>query len=402
MTTPTDETVLPEIKAEREPEQEKKQKSPKRMTLLAMAILCGLGISYVATHKSKPEHSIPQTPASSDVPMSQASGVDSPLKPDAAHLDKSSPSTATTGLDDATPSTASLAIDPDADFEEDEFSGEPPPQPIQAPEHKITREGVETVPPTTEPVEEEMTAGASSEITPSPDSKAAISTVAIDATEHPSGQDEVEKAGLAQGQDEVSPPEKDLASFGYSIKPSQVGTPPEAEDAHQKRLAALAQTPAYQNMVTAVGIRVGQNWKAPEDYEKHGAQVRVKVGPDGVLTGFEVIRSSHNDAYNKSVISAAVEASPFIEIKTLPAADRDVVTEFTLNFGRKISDAENSAANAPAPTAQAEEFEQAEQTSALDENSSSGPLAAAPMAARQVQDPLKAMFETSHAMTGGQ
>ena len=401
MTTPTDETVLPEIKAEREPEQEKKQKSPKRMTLLAVAILCGLGISYVATHKGKPEHSIPQTPVSSDVPMSQASGVDSPLKPDAAHLDTAAPESSSEAANVGTSHT-SLAIDPDADFEEDEFSGEPPPQPIQAPEHKITREGVETVPPTTEPVEEEMTAGASSEITPSPDSKAAISTVAIDATEHPSGQDEVEKAGLAQGQDEVSPSEKDLASFGYSIKPSQVGTPPEAEDAHQKRLAALAQTPAYQNMVTAVGIRVGQNWKAPEDYEKHGAQVRVKVGPDGVLTGFEVIRSSHNDAYNKSVISAAVEASPFIEIKTLPAADRDVVTEFTLNFGRRISDAEHTAANAPAPTAQAEEFEQAEQASEFDSDATHGPLAAAPMAARQLQDPLKAMFETSHAMTGGQ
>jgi len=151
-----------------------------------------------------------------------------------------------------------------------------------------------------------------------------------------------------------------------------------------------------------VGIRVGQNWKAPEDYEKHGAQVRVKVGPDGVLTGFEVIRSSHNDAYNKSVISAAVEASPFIEIKTLPAADRDVVTEFTLNFGRRISDAEHNAANAPAPTAQAEEFEQAEQASEFDSDATHGPLAAAPMAARQLQDPLKAMFETSHAMTGGQ
>ena len=387
MTTPTDETVLPEIKAEREPEQEKKQKSPKRMTLLVVAILCGLGISYVATHKSKPEHSIPQTPVSSDVPMSQASGVDSPLKPDAAHLDRSSPSTATTGLDDATPSTASLAIDPDADFEEDEFSGEPPPQPIQAPEHKITREGVETVPPTTEPVEEEMTAGASPETTLPPVSEDKTPP----ASTSPTGQDEVEKAGLVQGQDEVSPPEKDLASFGYSIKP----TPPEAEDAHQKRLAALAQTPAYQNMVTAVGIRVGQNWKAPEDYEKHGAQVRVKVGPDGVLTGFEVIRSSHNDAYNKSVISAAVEASPFIEIKTLPAADRDVVTEFTLNFGRRISDAEHSAANESASPEDLPEQAQAEDVT-------SGPLAAAPMAARQVQDPLKAMFETQHAMTGGQ
>ncbi|WP_434141252.1 TonB C-terminal domain-containing protein (plasmid) [Pseudomonas luteola] len=395
MTTPTDETVLPEIKAEREPEQEKKQKSPKRMTLLAMAILCGLGISYVATHKGKPEHSIPQTPVSSDVPMTQASGVDSPLKPDAAHLDRSSPSIATTGLDDATPSTASLAIDPDADFEEDEFSGEPPPQPIQAPEHKITREGVETVPPTTDPVEEEMTAGASAGPGSSPASKVAAPSIATDAGAKPSGQDEVEKAGLAQGQDEVSPPEKDLASFGYSIKPSQVGTPPEAEDAHQKRLAALAQTPAYQNMITAVGIRVGQNWKAPEDYEKHGAQVRVKVAPDGVLTGFEVIRSSHNDAYNKSVISAAVEASPFIEIKTLPAADRDVVTEFTLNFGRRISDAEHSAANESASPEDLPEQAQAEDVS-------SGPLAAAPMAARQVQDPLKAMFETSHAMTGGQ
>ncbi|MCG7374088.1 TonB C-terminal domain-containing protein [Pseudomonas luteola] len=392
MTTPTDETVLPEIKAEREPEQEKKQKLPKRMTLLAVAILCGLGISYVATHKGKPEHSIPQTPVSSDVPMSQA--TDPALKREVAQLDTAAPESASEAADVGTSHT-SLAIDPDADFEEDEFSGEPPPQPIQAPEHKITREGVETVPPTTEPVEEEMTAGASSEITPSPDSKAAISTVAIDATEHPSGQDEVEKAGLAQGQDEVSPSEKDLASFGYSIKPSQVGTPPEAEDAHQKRLAALAQTPAYQNMVTAVGIRVGQNWKAPEDYEKHGAQVRVKVGPDGVLTGFEVIRSSHNDAYNKSVISAAVEASPFIEIKTLPAADRDVVTEFTLNFGRRISDAEHSAANESASPEDLPEQAQAEDVT-------SGPLAAAPMAARQVQDPLKAMFETSHAMTGGQ
>ena len=396
MTTPTDETVLPEIKAEREPEQEKKQKSPKRMTLLAVAILCGLGISYVATHKGKPEHSIPQTPVSNDVPMSQASGVDSPLKPDAAHLDRSSPSTATTGPDEATPSTASLAIDPDADFEEDEFSGEPPPQPIQAPEHKITREGVETVPPTTEPVEEEMTAGASPETIPTPVSEDKTTPVASSATAPANANP------TPTGQDEVSPSEKDLASFGYSIKPSQVGTPPEAEDAHQKRLAALAQTPAYQNMVTAVGIRVGQNWKAPENYEKHGAQVRVKVGPDGVLTGFEVIRSSHNDAYNKSVISAAVEASPFIEIKTLPAADRDVVTEFTLNFGRKISDAEHNAANAPAPTAQAEEFEQAEQASEFDSDATHGPLAAAPMAARNVQDPLKAMFETSHAMTGGQ
>ncbi|MFK4134959.1 TonB C-terminal domain-containing protein [Pseudomonas luteola] len=388
MTTPTDETVLPEIKAEREPEQEKKQKSPKRMTLLAVAILCGLGISYVATHKGKPEHSIPQTPVSSDVPMTQGT------ERDATQLDTVAPES-TSEAADVGASHTSLAIDPDADFEEEEFSGETSPPPIQAPEHKITREGVETVPPTTEPVEEEMTAGASSEITPSPDSKAAISTVAIDATEHPSGQDEVEKAGLAQGQDEVSPPEKDLASFGYSIKPSQVGTPPEAEDAHQKRLAALAQTPAYQNMVTAVGIRVGQNWKAPEDYEKHGAQVRVKVGPDGVLTGFEVIRSSHNDAYNKSVISAAVEASPFIEIKTLPAADRDVVTEFTLNFGRRISDAEHSAANESASPEDLPEQAQAEDVT-------SGPLAAAPMAARQVQDPLKAMFETSHAMTGGQ
>ncbi|WP_286788119.1 MULTISPECIES: TonB C-terminal domain-containing protein [unclassified Pseudomonas] len=396
MTTPTDETVLPEIKAEREPEQEQKQKSPKRMTLLAVAILCGLGISYVATHKGKPEHSIPQTPVSSDVPMSQASGVDSPLKPDAAHLDTAAPESSSEAANVGTSHT-SLAIDPDADFEEDEFAGEtsPPPQPIQAPEHKITREGVETVPPTTEPVEEEMTAGASAGPGSSPASKVAAPSIATDAGAKPSGQNEVEKAGLAQGQDEVSSPEKDLASFGYSIKPSQVGTPPEAEDAHQKRLAALAQTPAYQNMVTAVGIRVGQNWKAPEDYEKHGAQVRVKVGPDGVLTGFEVIRSSHNDAYNKSVISAAVEASPFIEIKTLPAADRDVFTEFTLNFGRRISDAEHNAANESASPEDLPEQAQAEDVT-------SGPLAAAPMAARQVQDPLKAMFETSHAMTGGQ
>ncbi|MCD8726036.1 hypothetical protein, partial [Klebsiella pneumoniae] len=104
---------------------------------------------------------------------------------------------------------------------------------------------------------------------------------------------------------------------------------------------------------------------------------------------------SHNDAYNKSVISAAVEASPFIEIKTLPAADRDVVTEFTLNFGRRISDAEHSAANESASPEDLPEQAQAEDVT-------SGPLAAAPMAARQVQDPLKAMFETSHAMTGGQ
>ena len=393
MTTPTDETVLPEIKAEREPEQEQKQKSPKRMTLLAVAILCGLGISYVATHKGKPEHSIPQTPVSSDVPMSQAS--DPALKRDAAQLDTAAPESSSEAADVGTSHT-SLAIDPDADFEEDEFSGEPPPQPIQAPEHKITREGVETVPPTTKPVEEEMTAGESPETTPTPASEDKTTPVASSATAPASANP------TPTGQDEVSPSEKDLASFGYSIKPSQVGTPPEAEDAHQKRLAALAQTPAYQNMVTAVGIRVGQNWKAPEDYEKHGAQVRVKVGADGVLTGFEVIRSSHNDAYNKSVISAAVEASPFIEIKTLPAADRDVVTEFTLNFGRRISDAEHNAANAPAPTAQAEEFEQAEQASEFDSDATHGPLAAAPMAARQVQDPLKAMFETSHAMTGGQ
>ncbi|MBW5415903.1 TonB C-terminal domain-containing protein [Pseudomonas sp. MAG002Y] len=393
MTTPTDETVLPEIKAEREPEQEKKQKSPKRMMLLAVAILCGLGISYVATHKGKPEHSIPQTLVSSDVPMSQAS--DPALKRDAAQLDTAAPESSSEAADVGTSHT-SLAIDPDADFEEDEFSGEPPPQPIQAPEHKITREGVETVPPTTKPVEEEMTADESPETTPTPASEDKTTPVASSATAPASANP------TPTGQDEVSPSEKDLASFGYSIKPSQVGTPPEAADAHQKRLAALAQTPAYQNMVTAVGIRVGQNWKAPEDYEKHGAQVRVKVGADGVLTGFEVIRSSHNDAYNKSVISAAVEASPFIEIKTLPAADRDVVTEFTLNFGRRISDAEHNAANAPAPTAQAEEFEQAEQASEFDSDATHGPLAAAPMAARQVQDPLKAMFETSHAMTGGQ
>ncbi|ENA27542.1 hypothetical protein HMPREF1487_09198 [Pseudomonas sp. HPB0071] len=388
MTTPTDETVLPEIKAEREPEQEKKQKSPKRMTLLAVAILCGLGISYVATHKGKPEHSIPQTPVSSDVPMTQASGVDSPLKPDAAHLDTVAPESTSEAANVGTSHT-SLAIDPDADFEEDEFAGETSPPPIQAPEHRITREGVETVLPTTEPVEEEMTAGESPETTPPPASEDKTTPVASSATAPASANP------TPTGQDEVSPSEKDLASFGYSIKPSQVGTPPEAEDAHQKRLAALAQTPAYQNMVTAVGIRVGQNWKAPEDYEKHGAQVRVKVGPDGVLTGFEVVRSSHNEAYNKSVISAAVEASPFIEIRTLPVADRDVVTEFTLNFGRRISDAEHSAANESASTEDLPEQAQAEDVS-------SGPLAAAPMAARQLQDPLKAMFETSHAMTGGQ
>ncbi|TWI48966.1 TonB-like protein [Pseudomonas duriflava] len=384
MTTPTDETVLPEIKAEREPEREKKQKSPKRMTLLAVAILCGLGISYIATHQGKPEHSIPQTPVSNDVPMAQ--GTDPALKREAAQLDTAAPESAREAADVGTSHT-SFAIDPDADFEEDEFAGEASPLPIQAPEHRITREGVETVPPTTEPVEEEMTAGASPETTPTPASEDKTQPVASSATA-PANPPQ-------KGQDEVSPPEEDLASFGYSIKPSQVGTPPEAEDRHQKRLAALAQTPAYQNMVTAVGIRVGQNWRAPEDYEKHGAQVRVKVGPDGVMTGFEVIRSSHNDAYNKSVISAAVEASPFIEINTLPAADRDAVTEFTLNFGRRISDAEHSAANG---SALPEDLPEQAQT----EDVTSGPLAAAPMAARTVQDPLKAMFETSHAMTGGQ
>jgi hypothetical protein len=396
MTTPTDETVLPEITAKREPEQDMKQKSPKRMTILAIAILCGLGLSYMATYKDKPEHLIPQTPVGNDVPMTQASDVS--LKPEAAHLD-SSPTSIASADDTAAAATKALAIDPDADFEEDELSSGPPPQPIQAPEHKITREGVETVPPTVDLAEEEMAAGASPEPISSPVSTVSPAAV-TEAGAKPSGQDEVETPSPTKSQDEVSPPDQDLASFGYSIKPSQVGAPSDAEDVQQKRLEALAKTPAYQNMVTAVGLRVGQNWKAPEDYEKHGAQVRVKVGPDGVLTGFEVVRSSHNEAYNKSVINAAVEASPFIEINTLPEADRSAVTEFTLNFGRRITEAEQNAANERAPQSQPEELP--EQGSEFDSDATHGPLAAAPMAARQVQDPLKAMFETQHAMTGGQ
>jgi hypothetical protein len=390
MTTPTDETVLPEITAKREPEQDMKQKSPKRMTILAVAILCGLGLSYGVMHLKKPVSASAQTPVANDVPMAQ--GTDAALKPDTSH-----PDTAEPDLSASSPSHASLAIDPDADFEEDELSSGPPPQPIQAPEHKITREGVETVPPSVDLAEEEMAAGAPAQATPAEpvvNDNAALARVDQHSTS--AGQDEVETPAPVKGQDEVSLPDQDLASFGYSIKPSQVGAPSDAEDVQQKRLEALAKTPAYQNMVTAVGLRVGQNWKAPEDYEKHGAQVRVKVGPDGVLTGFEVVRSSHNEAYNKSVINAAVEASPFIEINTLPAADRSAVTEFTLNFGRRITEAEQNAANEPQPE------ELPEQASEFDSDATHGPLAAAPMAARQVQDPLKAMFETQHAMTGGQ
>lgn len=159
------------------------------------------------------------------------------------------------------------------------------------------------------------------------------------------------EANEASGAPDAAP----LAAYGYGIEPASVAAPhhdPRLE--RRQRLAALSQTPAFQTLVGLIGRRVGQHWNAPADYRAHGAEVRVQVGPGGRLLGVEILQSSDNAAYNKSVLAAALAASPFTEVNALPEDAQAVLGEFTLTFGSPPPLAAPTAARSDADSAAAE------------------------------------------------
>lgn len=159
------------------------------------------------------------------------------------------------------------------------------------------------------------------------------------------------EANEASGAPDAAP----LAAYGYGIKTASVAAPhhdPRLE--RRQRLAALSQTPAFQTLVGLIGRRVGQHWNAPADYRAHGAEVRVQVGPGGRLLGVEILQSSDNAAYNKSVLAAALAASPFTEVNALPEDAQAVFSEFTLTFGSPPPLAAPTAARSDADSAAAE------------------------------------------------
>jgi TonB family protein len=143
-----------------------------------------------------------------------------------------------------------------------------------------------------------------------------------------------------------------------STEPSQGNALPLDEASHEVELTALppdvtapsdqsastsapelAQTDiksseAFQRMVRAIGVRVGQHWRIPvEDPYSEASMVRIRITDTGDLLEAKIVQSSGNAEYDRSVLEAAQAAAPYYEVTELTGPARDMLKEFKLTFG---------------------------------------------------------------------
>lgn len=105
-----------------------------------------------------------------------------------------------------------------------------------------------------------------------------------------------------------------------------------SEEERQQIMAS----PEFTGTIAAIGRRVGQSWQYEgDDYDKHGAIVKVHLEDAGEAGDITISRSSGNDAYDASVLSAAQDAAPFHEVLELDDTAQTLLTDFSLTFGSR-------------------------------------------------------------------
>lgn len=96
----------------------------------------------------------------------------------------------------------------------------------------------------------------------------------------------------------------------------------------------ITSSEAFQRMVRAIGVRVGQHWRIPvEDPYSEASMVRIRITDTGDLLEAKIVQSSGNAEYDRSVLEAAQAAAPYYEVTELTGPARDMLKEFKLTFG---------------------------------------------------------------------
>lgn len=109
-----------------------------------------------------------------------------------------------------------------------------------------------------------------------------------------------------------------------------------SEALNEEERQQIMASPEFTGTIAAIGRRVGQSWQYEgDDYDEHGAIVKVHLEDAGEPGDITISRSSGNDAYDASVLSAAQDAAPFHEVLELDDTAQTLLTDFSLTFGSR-------------------------------------------------------------------
>jgi len=90
----------------------------------------------------------------------------------------------------------------------------------------------------------------------------------------------------------------------------------------------------FNSVIAAIGRRVGEAWYYEgEDHAEHGAILSIELGSGGVANKIRIRRSSGNESYNNSVLEAAKNSAPFVEVNRLTSTAQTLLNPFSLTFG---------------------------------------------------------------------
>ncbi|AJY53326.1 TonB C-terminal domain-containing protein [Halomonas sp. KO116] len=90
----------------------------------------------------------------------------------------------------------------------------------------------------------------------------------------------------------------------------------------------------FNSVIAAIGRRVGEAWYYEgEDHAEHGAILSIELGSGGATNKIRIRRSSGNESYNNSVLAAAKDSAPFVEVDRLTSTAKTLLNPFSLTFG---------------------------------------------------------------------
>lgn len=90
----------------------------------------------------------------------------------------------------------------------------------------------------------------------------------------------------------------------------------------------------FNAVIASIGRRVGEAWYYEgDDHADHGAILGIELGSEGTASDIRIRRSSGNPLYNNSVLQAAEQSVPFVEIAQLSSTAQTLLNPFSLTFG---------------------------------------------------------------------
>ena len=105
-------------------------------------------------------------------------------------------------------------------------------------------------------------------------------------------------------------------------------------DEIEERQQQFRESSAFKELVRSISQRVGAHWEPPrERLVSDGAVIEVQLDRQGKALRTEIERSTGRAPYDRSVIEAVAEASPFSEIVNLPPWIWPAMETIRLTFG---------------------------------------------------------------------